>query len=69
MLGIGISELVFIFVLIFLLFGPKGLPMVARFLTQFLYEMKHIFQQLEREWKTTSSKEIKKNKEPLNDKK
>ncbi|MDE0119431.1 MAG: twin-arginine translocase TatA/TatE family subunit [Bdellovibrionales bacterium] len=50
MLGLGFTELVFLFLLALLLLGPKELPKLARLMARFIYEMKSLFQKLEKEW-------------------
>ncbi len=50
MSGFGFTELFFLFLLILLLFGPKELPKLARFVARLIYQMKNIFQRLEKEW-------------------
>lgn len=49
-LGLGFVELGAIFLLILILFGPEELPKLARFIARLIYEMKSIFQRLEKEW-------------------
>lgn len=48
--GLGFVELGTIFLLILILFGPEELPKLARFIARLIYEMKGIFQRLEKEW-------------------
>ena len=48
--GLGFPELVIIFLLALLLFGPKELPKLARFLVKLINEMKQIFNRLKSEW-------------------
>lgn len=62
MLGIGFVELFVIFLLTLVLFGPKELPKIAQALAKWIYELKRIFQRLEREWNLMSEK-----KKELND--
>ncbi|MDE0518973.1 MAG: twin-arginine translocase TatA/TatE family subunit [Oligoflexia bacterium] len=50
MLGLGFTEFVFLFFLALLLFGPKELPKLARLIARCIYEMKNLFQRLEKEW-------------------
>lgn len=50
MSGLGFVELGSIFFLILILFGPQELPKLARFIAKLIYEMKNIFQRLEKEW-------------------
>ena len=50
MTGFGFFELCAIFLLVLVLFGPKELPNLARFIAKLIYEMKNIFQRLEKEW-------------------
>lgn len=57
MLGLGFLELVLIFFLLLILFGPKELPGLARLLLHMIYELKTIFNRLEREWKLNSTKQ------------
>jgi len=54
MLGPGFFEVGFIILLLLLLFGPKEIPQLARFLARFIYEMKSIFKRLEKEWNLVS---------------
>lgn len=54
MLGFGFTELLFISLLILLLFGPRELPKLARFVARLIYEMKSIFHRLEKEWNLSS---------------
>ena len=54
MLGFGFTELLFISLLILLLFGPRELPKLARFVARLIYEMKNIFHRLEKEWDLSS---------------
>ena len=56
MSGFGFTELLFLFVLVLLLFGPKELPKLARFIARLIYEMKNIFQRLEKEWRLSEDK-------------
>ncbi len=49
--GIGFVELFVVFLLLLVLFGPKELPEMARRMARFIYEMKNVFQKLEKEWK------------------
>ena len=51
MLGFGVLELGTIFLLVLFLFGPKELPNLARTIARIIYQMKNIFQRLEKEWK------------------
>lgn len=51
MTGFGFLELCAIFLLVLVLFGPKELPKLARFVAKFIYELKNIFQRLEKEWR------------------
>ena len=51
MTGVGGAELAFLFLLFLLLFGPKDLPRIARFTARLFYDMKNIFQKLEKEWR------------------
>ncbi len=48
--GLGFSELLVIFLLALFLFGPKELPILARFIVKLINEMKHIFNRLKEEW-------------------
>ena len=48
--GLGFPEVIVIFLLMLVLFGPKELPTLARFLVKFINEMKHIFNRLKDEW-------------------
>ena len=50
MTGFGLFELCVIFLLALVLFGPKELPKLARFVAKLIYELKNIFQRLEKEW-------------------
>ena len=61
--GMGIVELFVIFLLILVLFGPKELPKIAQALARLIYEMKRIFQRLEREWNLMSEKDISKDQD------
>ena len=56
MLGFGISEIILIFLILLILFGPKELPGLARFLLRMIHELKAIFHRLETEWKLDSTK-------------
>ena len=51
MVGFGFFELCVIFLLALVLFGPKELPTLARFIAKLIYELKNIFQRLEKEWR------------------
>ena len=63
MLGLGFTELLFLFFLALLLFGPKELPNLARLMARFIYEMKNLFQRLEKEWGLfENQKEVSSNK-------
>ena len=57
MLDLGFSEIVLIFFLFLILFGPKELPGLARFIVRILHELKTIFRQLEKEWKLNATKQ------------
>ena len=48
--GLGFIELIIVFLLILLLFGPKELPYLARSILKFINEMKNIFSRLKKEW-------------------
>ena len=50
MTGFGLLEVCAIFLLALVLFGPKELPKLARFIAKLIYELKNIFQRLEKEW-------------------
>ena len=54
MSGLGFIELGAVFLLILILFGPRELPKLARFMARLIYEMKNIFQRLEKEWNLSS---------------
>jgi len=56
MLGFGFWELILIFFLLFILFGPKELPDLARTLLRMVNELKTTFQRWEQEWKLDSKK-------------
>ena len=43
-------EILVLFLLVLLLFGPEELPPLARMISQTLNELKNIFQRLEKEW-------------------
>lgn len=51
MVGFGFFELCAIVLLVLVLFGPKELPKLARFVAKLIYELKNIFQRLEKEWR------------------
>ena len=55
MTGFGFFELCVIFLLVLVLFGPKELPKLARFVAKLIYELKNIFQRLEKEWHLTEN--------------
>ena len=55
MTGFGFFELCVIFLLALVLFGPKELPKLARFVAKLIYELKNIFQRLEKEWRLTEN--------------
>ncbi len=47
MLGLGLSELIVIFVIAFVIFGPKKLPEIARAVGKGIREFKKLIQELE----------------------
>ena len=63
MFGFGFTELFFIALLALLLFGPKELPKLARFVARLIYEMKSIFQRLEKQWHLDNQEDSKKSNE------
>ena len=55
--GFGLLELIVVFLLLLVLFGPKELPRLARGVARLIYEIRHIFQKLETEWKLSPSEQ------------
>ena len=53
--GLGAAEIICIFLLILVLFGPQELPHLARLILRLINEMKNLFYRLEACWKNEKS--------------
>lgn len=65
--NIGFSELVFIFLIILVFFGPHKIPEIARTFGKIIHQARKAFTDIEHEVKSENEKEIKKFNDNSND--
>ena len=52
--GLSFTEIIIVFILLLILFGPKELPKLAKLFVSSLNELKNIFYKLREDWELKS---------------